>query len=50
MIVAVVTSFGAIAAGLVVPQGGISLGEVQPGEAIEKTAEVKMMAGGTVFS
>ena len=27
---------GAFAAGLVVPQGGISLGEVQPGEAIEK--------------
>ena len=26
----------------------VALGEVQPGEAIEKTAEVKMMAGGTV--
>lgn len=40
MIVAVVTSFGAIAAGLVVPQGGIALGEVQPGEAIEKTVVI----------
>ena len=31
MIVAVVTSCGAFAAGLVVPPGGIALGEVQPG-------------------
>ena len=28
---------GAFAAGLLVPPGGIALGEVQPGEAIEKT-------------
>ena len=31
---------GAFAAGLVVPQGGIALGEVQPGEAIEKTVVI----------
>lgn len=31
---------GAFAAGLVVPQGGITLGEVQPGEAIEKTVVI----------
>ena len=30
----------AFAAGLVVPQGGIALGEVQPGEAIEKTVVI----------
>ena len=35
VIVAVVTSCGAFAAGLVVPPGGIALGEVQPGEAVE---------------
>ena len=40
VIVAVVTSCSAFAAGLVVPQGGISLGEVQPGEAIEKMVVV----------
>ena len=35
----VVTVFarGAIAVGLAVPSGGIALGEVRPGEAIEKT-------------
>ena len=31
---------GAFAAGLVVPQGGIALGEDQPGEAIEKTVVI----------
>ena len=40
MIVAVVTSYGAFAAGLVVSPGGIALGEEQPGEAIEKTVVV----------
>ena len=33
-------SRGVFAAGLVVPQGGIALGEVQPGEAIEKTVVI----------
>ena len=40
VIVAVVTSCSAFAAGLVVPPGGISPGEVQPGEAIEKTVVI----------
>lgn len=31
---------GAFAAGLVVPQGGIALGEVQPGEAIKKAVVI----------
>lgn len=40
MIVAVVTSCSAFAAGLLVPQCGITLGEVQPGETIEKMVVV----------
>ena len=31
---------GAFAAGLAVPQGGIALGEVQPGEAVDKTVVI----------
>ena len=40
LFVAMVLVPGAFAAGLVVPPGGIALGEVQPGEAIEKTVVV----------
>ena len=40
LVIAMVFSCGAFAAGLVAPQGGIALGEVQPGEAVEKTVVV----------
>ena len=39
-VVAMALTRGVFAAGLVVPQGGIVLGEVQPGEAIEKTVVI----------
>ena len=38
----------AFAAGLVVPQDGITLGEVQPGEAIEKTVVISNDAERTI--
>ena len=40
LLVVMAFSHGAFAAGLVVPQGGIALGEVQPGEAIEKAVVI----------
>ena len=40
LLVAMAFVRGAFAAGLVVPQCGITLGEVQPGDAIEKTVVV----------
>ena len=40
LVVIIAFPLAAFAAGLVVPQGGIALGEVQPGEAIEKTVVI----------
>lgn len=40
LVVVMIIARGSFAAGLVVPQGGIALGEVQPGEAIEKTVVI----------
>ena len=47
-VVIIAFSLVAFAAGLVVPEGGIALGEVQPGEAVDKTVVISNDAERTI--